>query len=121
MTAQGKIDLDAIVRDVCEWADRTSPDECPDKLLITPDELRGVLEEAVALARQAQQPAGGLDRVIAAIRTAGRAWSITEMHDGQHRAWVGAGDDWHEVGWMGGPPEDALTAAAQAAGIEVPS
>lgn len=34
---------DAIVRDVCELPDRTSPDDQPDMLLVTVEELHAII------------------------------------------------------------------------------
>jgi hypothetical protein len=35
--------IDAVLRDVAELPDRTSPDEWPEALLVTADELRSIL------------------------------------------------------------------------------
>jgi hypothetical protein len=52
---------DRYVQDVLDWDDRTSPDDYPDHLLITPDELRrllfGFADDAALSA--APQPPGG--------------------------------------------------------------
>ncbi|WP_202902064.1 hypothetical protein [Sinorhizobium meliloti] len=40
----------AQVQSVCDWDDRTSPDDYPDHLLITPEELTEILENVVDLA-----------------------------------------------------------------------
>ncbi|RVI16107.1 restriction alleviation protein, Lar family [Sinorhizobium meliloti] len=40
----------AQVQSVCDWDDRTSPDDHPDHLLITPEELTEILENVVDLA-----------------------------------------------------------------------
>jgi hypothetical protein len=36
--------IDAIVQRVAELPDRTSPEDWPDAMLVTPDELRAILE-----------------------------------------------------------------------------
>ncbi|ASP64431.1 Lar family restriction alleviation protein [Sinorhizobium meliloti] len=40
----------AQVQSVCDWDDRTSPDDCPNHLLITPEELKEILENVADLA-----------------------------------------------------------------------
>ncbi len=60
-TAQPKTALDAhidgVVQRVCEWADRTSPEDFPDALLITPEELTSLLRDFAAFVRvQAVSP-----------------------------------------------------------------
>ncbi|RVO55183.1 hypothetical protein CN090_04510 [Sinorhizobium meliloti] len=40
----------AQVQSVCDWDDRTSPDDYPDHLLITPEELSEILENVIDLA-----------------------------------------------------------------------
>ena len=40
------IDVDAVIRNVSELPDRTSPDDQPDLLMVTADELRLILSEA---------------------------------------------------------------------------
>lgn len=52
--------IQSIIRDLSELPDYTSPDEWPDALLATPDELRVVLERH--LASMASTPVGDLAR-----------------------------------------------------------
>ncbi|MDL2169596.1 hypothetical protein [Asaia sp. HumB] len=40
------LDISAIIRAVCELPDRSSPEDQPDMVLVTPDELRLILETA---------------------------------------------------------------------------
>jgi hypothetical protein len=35
--------LDLIVQDICELPDRSSPDDWPEAMLVTPDELRRIV------------------------------------------------------------------------------
>lgn len=59
ITEEMKAIIASQVQSVCDWDDRTSPDEYPDHLLITPDELtclfENVLERAIS-AGEAVQP-----------------------------------------------------------------
>ncbi len=43
-----------IIRDVAELGDRTSPDGQPDMMLVTAEELRGILSERLAASRAAR-------------------------------------------------------------------
>lgn len=36
--------INDVIRDICELPDRTSPEDCPDTLIVTVDELRIILE-----------------------------------------------------------------------------
>lgn len=40
--------IEQIVRDVAELPDRTSPDDWPDAMLVTADELTEILERSIA-------------------------------------------------------------------------
>ena len=49
--------VNEIIRDVAELPDRTSPEDWPDAMLVTADELRTILEAALrALADREQKP-----------------------------------------------------------------
>lgn len=43
---------DRVLREVCELPDRTSPEGQPEMLLVTVDELHGIVEDACRLARR---------------------------------------------------------------------
>lgn len=46
--SDGGSDIDSIIRDVAELPDRTSPEDCPEAMLVTQDELRVILSRHLA-------------------------------------------------------------------------
>jgi hypothetical protein len=54
MAKQRQEIIDGVVRDVAELPDRTSPDNWPDAMLVTADELRSILLARLTLARSAR-------------------------------------------------------------------
>lgn len=47
-TTADKLAIEQIIRDVAELPDRTSPDDWPEVMLVTADELTIILERALA-------------------------------------------------------------------------
>jgi hypothetical protein len=52
--------VDAVVIRVAELPDRTSPDDWPDAMLVTADELRGIVSDELDAALQAASPSEAL-------------------------------------------------------------
>lgn len=126
MTAQGEIDLDAIEQAVeARFADvaplkrhQGYPGDIS-AIVDAPLTIRQA-RALVALVRQAQQPAGGLDGVIAAIEAAGFNWSVSRLHRGYIAYVTNRLSQREHLVKNETASLAALTAAAQAAGILIP-
>lgn len=70
--------IDNVIREVAELPDRTSPEDWPEAMLVTPDELRAILEREEAEARSI------IVMLIAVARAAFHAADDSEEMEGEN-------------------------------------
>jgi hypothetical protein len=88
-------DVDDLVRSVAEWDDRTSPDDYPDHLLITPAELKEFARDVAALSPlPAPEPTEGIAELVGRLneqcriekqRTSAMSLTIAERASANYR------------------------------------
>lgn len=70
--------IDNVIRDVAELPDRTSPEDWPEAMLVTADELRAILE------REASEARTIIGKLIAVARAAYHAADDSEEMEGEN-------------------------------------